>query len=36
MTREEAGLGNEYFSVDEDGIHIKAGMASGAGKGVSP
>ena len=26
MTREEAGLGNEYFIVDEDdGIHIKKG-----------
>ena len=35
MTREEAGLGNEYFSVDENGIHIKAGKPSGANDGAS-
>ena len=36
MTREEAGRGNEYFGVDENGIHFKAGMASGANGGASP
>ena len=27
--------GNEYFSVDEDGIRIKAGRPSGANVGAS-
>ena len=37
MTREEAGLGNEYFIVDEDdGIHIKKGMPPEANGGASP
>ena len=27
---------NEHFSVDKDGIHIKAGMPSGANGGASP
>lgn len=35
MTREEAGRGNEYFSVDENGIHFKEGTPSGANGGAS-
>ena len=35
MTWEEAGRGNEYFSVDENGAHFKAGTPSGANGGAS-
>ena len=27
---------NEYFNVDEDGLHFKEGMPSGANGGASP